>query len=281
MEDGGADFASGEQARETRNPKRNGKPDAQTFPWGRRYDCLRALTSPEPTASVNPDAFAEQKRLVDAAIALYQDDPNRLTVANVCATAGLDEKTFHAHFDDAGDLLPAFYDLVVPQYRLMRDATTGYENFSFDERLAAFVYILLDTLAEHRPFVQQTFDHRFRYDSQLRRDVRATLRDLFSASDVPNTTQLLTGWWPAHEVMTEVTFGVVRFWISDDTEEQAATTALVDKLVAFVAELVTFRGVQRGTDLAWYAYQNDVLGLGQLPLIGDLFHRSEPPSDAT
>jgi hypothetical protein len=110
--------------------------------------------------------------------------------------------------------------------------------------------------------------------------VRAALRDLFAADDVPDTTQLVTGWWPAHEVMTTVTFSVVRFWIDDDTDEQQATTALVDKLVAFTAELVTFRGVQRGTDLAWYLYQNDVLGLGRLPLIGGWFRKGDADRDA-
>lgn len=230
---------------------------------------------------MDPDTFAEQKQLVDAAVALYQDDPDRLTVASVCATAQLDEDTFYAHFEAPEDLLPAFYSLVVPQYRLMREATTGYDTFSFEERLASFFYIVLDALAEHRAFVQDTFDSRIRYRSTLRRDVRVTLRDLLTADDVPGTTQLLTGWWPAHAVMTEITFGVIRSWMTDDTEEQAATTALVDKLVAFIAELLTFRGVQRGTDLAWYVYQNDVLGLGRLPLIGSFFRRPESPSDSS
>ena len=224
---------------------------------------------------MDPETFAEQKQLVDAAIALHQQKPERLTVADVCAAAHVNEDTFHAHFDAPEDLLPAFYSLVVPQYRLMRDATTGYDAFSFEERLASFFYIVLDALAEHRRFVQDTFDSQIRYQSPLRRDLRATLRALLTADDVPGTTQLVTGWWPAHEVMTEVTFGVVRYWTADDTEEQAATTALVDKLVAFLAELLTFRGVQRGADLAWYMYQSDALGLGRLPLVGSLFRRGE------
>jgi hypothetical protein len=75
------------------------------------------------------------------------------------------------------------------------------------------------------------------------------------------------------EVLTEVTFAIIRHWVGDETEAQAATTALVDKLVAFVAELVTFRGVSRGADLAWYLVQNDTLGLGRLPLVGRWFRR--------
>jgi hypothetical protein len=71
--------------------------------------------------------------------------------------------------------------------------------------------------------------------------------------------------------MTEITFALLRQWTGDDSPDQQTTTALVDKLVAFVAELVTFGGVQRGVDLAWYVVQADLLGLKRLPLIGRWF----------
>ena len=74
-----------------------------------------------------------------------------------------------------------------------------------------------------------------------------------------------------YRMLTEVTFAVLRHWIHDETENQEATTALVDKLAAFVAELVTFGGVSRGVDLAWHIARHDSLGLGRLPLVGRFF----------
>jgi hypothetical protein len=190
----------------------------------------------------------------------------------VCAEAGVDEATFEEHFETVGELRPAFYDLTLVQYRMLTDATTGYEDFSFEERLASFFYILLDALGEQRRFVQETFDTRVRYRSSFRAEVRDTLRDLLTDEDVvPNTNQLVTGLWPVHEVLTEVTFAVVRHWIRDETDDQEATTALVDKLVAFVAELVTFGGVSRGVDLAWHLVRHDALGLRRLPVVGRFF----------
>jgi hypothetical protein len=175
--------------------------------------------------------------------------------------------------DDADALLPAYYDLAVDQYRLLADATTDYEDFSFEERLASFYYILLDTLGEQRAFVQETFDTWVRRRSSFRAEVRAALRDLLTDDVVPGTNQLVTGLWPVHEVMTEVTFAVIRHWIGDETDNQAATTALVDKLVSFVAELVTFGGVSSGLNLAWHIAQHDSLGLGRLPIVGRWFRR--------
>jgi hypothetical protein len=190
----------------------------------------------------------------------------------VCAEADADEATFETHFETVEALRPAFYDLTLVQYRMLTDATTSYEDFSFEERLASFFYILLDALGEQRGFVQETFDTRVRYQSSFRAEVRATLRNLLTNEDlVPSPNQLVTGLWPVHEVLTEGTFAVIRHWIRDETEDQEATTALVDKLVAFVAELVTFGGVSRGVDLAWYLVQHDALGLGRLPVVGRFF----------
>lgn len=185
----------------------------------------------------------------------------------------MDEEAFHTYFDTPDELLPAFYDLVVDQYHLLTAATEGYDDFTFEEQLASFYYILLDTLGEQRAFVQDTFDSDVRYASSFRADVRQALRTLFTDDRIPQTNQLVTGFWPVQVVLTEVTFAVIRHWITDDTENQAATTALVDKLVAFVAELVTFRGVSTGVELAWHVVQHDALGVRRLPILGWLFPR--------
>jgi AcrR family transcriptional regulator len=233
----------------------------------------RALLCSQPSRPLipDPDAFAEQKQLVEAALRLRRADRTPLTVDAACAEAGVDESVFHAHFDDPDALLPAFYDLVVDQYHLLTGATTDYDEFTFEERLASFYYILLDTLGEQRAFVQATFDTEIRYASSLRSDVRAALRDLFTDDRIPQTNQLVTGLWPVQAVLTEVTVAVIRHWITDETDDQAATTALVDKLVAFLAELVTFRGVSTGVELAWHVVQHDALGLRRLPVVGWLF----------
>ena len=236
------------------------------------FSTLRARSiASKRIPTVDPDTFAEQKPLVEAAVAVFQSDDTPLTREAIIAQSGLDAATFDRHFDGPAAALTAFYDLLVPQYRLITASTEGFDAFSLEERLAAFHFILLDGLGEQRAFVQATFDSVVCRQSSFRSDVRAMHRELFTSADVPNTNQFVTGLWPVHEVMTEITFALVRSWICDDSPDQETTTALVDKLVAFVAELVTFGGVQRGVDLAWYVVQADLLGLKRLPLIGRWF----------
>jgi len=240
----------------------------------------RTFSPTGPSAIPNPDAFAEQKQLVEAALRLDASPSAPPTVAAVCTEAGVDEETFYNHFEAPEALYPAFYDLVMDQYRLLTAATEGYEEFTIEERLASFFYITLDALAEQRAFVQATFDTSVRYRSSFRADVRVALRDLLTDDRIPQPNRLVTGVWPVHEVLTEATFAVIRHWTTDETDNQAATTALVDKLVAFVAELVTFRGVSRGVDLAWHVVQHDALGLRRLPLVGRLLpERPDPPRE--
>jgi len=254
------------------------RPASRITRRARANKSLRRLsTQSRPPTIPNPDAFAERKQLVEAALRLDGSYAAPPSVDAVCAEAGVDPSTFDAHFDRPAALYPAYYDLAVDQYRLLSAATEGYESFTFEERLASFFYILLDALAEHRGFVQATFDSAARYDSSFRAEVRAELRTLLTDDAIPQPTRLFTGVWPVHEVLVEVTYALIRHWIGDDTDDQAATTALIDKLVAFVSELVTFRGVSRGVDLAWHIVQNDALGLRRLPLVGWLLPGRRDP----
>ncbi|MES3628784.1 MAG: hypothetical protein PPP56_01310 [Longimonas sp.] len=216
---------------------------------------------------IDPDAFAEKKQLVDAAVAVYNDDPGKLTTGAICQVARTDRITFASYFDAPEDALAAFYTLVFEQYHLIRLSTEGYAQFSFEERLATFLYILTDVLEEQRAFVQATFDTQIRCEAAFREHVQAELQRLLQEDTVPETNRVVTRQWPVYTLFTEAVLRIIRFWMHDTSTNREATTALIDKLVSFTAEVVTFRGVQRGADLAWYATKVDVLGLSRLPVV--------------
>ena len=53
---------------------------------------------------------------------------------------------------------------------------------------------------------------------------------------------------------------VVRFWVADDSEDGERTTALVDKIAAFVGEVSrSSELVYKGVDLAKYLVANDIV----------------------
>lgn len=216
----------------------------------------------------DPDQFAEKKHLIEAAIAVYHDDPSALTTQAICDVARTDRLTFASYFDEPEDALCAFYRIVFDQYHLLRLSTEGHDQFSFEERLATFLYILIDALSEQRAFVQATFDTSIRREAAFREQIRTELQRLLREDTIPTTNRFITRQGPVVTLFTEAVLRILRFWLHDDSPQQQATTALIDKLVGFTADLVTFRGVQRGADLAWYATKVDVLGLSRLPVLG-------------
>lgn len=216
----------------------------------------------------DPDQFAEKKHLIEAAIAVYHDDPSALTTQAICDVARTDRLTFASYFDEPEDALRAFYRIVFDQYHLLRLSTEGHDQFSFEERLATFLYILIDALSEQRAFVQATFDTSIRCEAAFREQIRTELQRLLREDTIPTTNRFITRQGPVVTLFTEAVLRILRFWLHDDSPQQQATTALIDKLVGFTADLVTFRGVQRGADLAWYATKVDVLGLSRLPVLG-------------
>lgn len=215
----------------------------------------------------DPNQFAEKKRLVDAAIAVYHDTPEAVTTQAICDVARMDRIAFASYFDMPEDALRAFYSLVFDQYHLLRLSTDGYERFSFEERLATFLYILIDALGEQRAFVQATFDTPLWQDADFRAQIRTELQRLIRDDTVPNSNQYVARQPVVLSLCTEAVMRILRFWLHDDSPQQQGTTALIDKLVGFTAEVVTFRGIQRGADLAWYATKVDVLGLRRLPVV--------------
>ena len=215
----------------------------------------------------DPDQFAEKKRLIEAAIAVYRDTPESVTTQAICDVARMDRLTFAAYFDEPEDALRGFYRIIFTQYHLLRLSTEGYERFTFEERLATFLYILIDALGEQRAFVQDTFDSPLRRSADVRSQICTELQRLVSNETVPDSNQYVAKQPVVLSLCTEAVMRIIRFWIHDGSPQQQATTALIDKLVGFTADVVTFRGVERGADLAWYAAKVDVLGLRHLPVV--------------
>ncbi len=215
----------------------------------------------------DPNQFAEKKHLIEAAIAVYHDDPGALTTQAICDVARTDRLTFASYFDEPKEALQAFYTIIFTQYHLLRLSTEGYDRFSFEERLATFLYILVDALGEQRAFVQATFDTSMRCEAGVREQIRTELQRLASEDTLPDTNRYVALQPAVLALCTEAVMQILRFWLHDDSPQQQASTALIDKLVGFTAEVATFRGVQRGADLAWYATKIDVLGLRRLPVV--------------
>lgn len=224
------------------------------------------------------DVLLLKKRIIEAAVDLYLNDPDRFTVDDVVAAAESTKDEFYEHFDRFADVLPAFYVLCLAEYRRARTAIDGYESFTLEERLATFIFVMFDFLEEQQAFVARTFEEYIVKDcgtSRFRKEVKALFRELLDTDDVPTANRFFTNQSLLHAFLTSQYLFLVSYWINDESPQCEKTVALTDKLVAFFAELATFRGIERGVDLAKYLVNVGLINIENIPFVGQWFENDE------
>ena len=222
------------------------------------------------------DALLLKKRIIEAAIDFYLNDPDRFTVEDVVEAVGITKETFYQHFDRFADVLPAFYVLCLAEYRTLRAALDGYERFTLEERLSTFIFVMFDFLEEQEAFVRRTFDEYVVRDcgtSRFRKEVKAVFRELLDTDAVPAANRFFTDQSLLHAFLARQYVFLVSYWLDDESPQREKTVALTDKLVAFFAELATFRGIERGVDLAKYLVNVGLLNVENIPFVGHWFER--------
>lgn len=224
------------------------------------------------------DAFLLKKRLIEAAIDLSINQPERFTVKYIAEAAEVDEAMFYEVFNSKHQVLPAFYDLCIEQYERLVQEIEGYEAFTLEERLGTFIYVLFDSLEEQKEFVDATFERYIVWEEQttgFRQQVTRIFASLLENDDVPVTNRVFTDWSWMHDFLTARYVALVQFWITDDSPDREKTTAFVDKLVGFFAECVTFKGVERGVDLLRYMAGAEIINVRWVPFLGKYLHHEE------
>ena len=204
---------------------------------------------------MNPDDLLLRKRIVEAALDADLYAPERFTVEDIVEAAGVTKETFYAQFDSLLFVPPSFYRLCLAQYRAVRATIDGYDAFSLEERLATFLFLMFDFLEEQEAFVQQTFRPfvlEQRTATGFREALQKTFAEILDTDDVPPVNRLATDAAWLHAALARAYLALVDFWLDDESPQREKTVALTDKLVAFFAELATFRGIERGVDLAKY-----------------------------
>ncbi len=224
---------------------------------------------------MDQDAVLLKKRIVEAAIILSRTDPDRFTVEDVVEAADTTKDEFYTLFDSFAHVLPAFYPLCIDQYRLVCEAIEGYDAFSLEERLSTFIFVLFDFLEEQFDFVTETFDDdvvHYGTGSPFRKELNALFRELLDTEDVPPVNRFFTDQKLLHTFLTHQYLFLVSYWLKDESPQREKTVALADKLVAFLVELVTFRGIERGVDLAKYLVNVGIIEIDKIPFVGTWFN---------
>ncbi|NNE34639.1 MAG: hypothetical protein HKN13_05360 [Rhodothermales bacterium] len=219
-------------------------------------------------------------RILRATLELFAD-PDRadsafITAEEICEQAKVDQSDFLDRFQGAGQVLSLSYFLLLDQAESEVRSLPGFELLALEERLASYVFVLLDVFEQNRAFVNRTFDERAAgLFSPFQQGLREALSNLFQATDVSSTNRILFDNAPVRLALSESIVQVVNKWVEDDSENRERSTALVDRVVALWAELLTTGIPDRSVELFRYAVESGYLPIDQLPIVKDWLGRSQ------
>jgi hypothetical protein len=220
--------------------------------------------------------FEAQLAIVNCAVSLFTEDPAQFNRQRICECAGVAEKDFEALVGSEIRALGMFYPLAVAQYRRMIAQMSDYNDMTLAEKLATFLYIMLDILNEQRAFVAATFPELRRqknWRNAFEDAVMQAFRDILERDSgvAMLQRQLLLNRFTYSLLVSEF-FGLIDYWLEDDSENFAKTMAYIDKLVNFFAELLAFSAFEKGVDLAKFVVQHN---LNRLPIINRFIKNTE------
>ena len=215
--------------------------------------------------------------IIETTVDAYIDDPTNLTPEAICERAGVERAAFDLHFDNVNEVIRAWYPYAVTG---VADQVAGIPDFDalpLQDRLGTFCFMLLDVLESRLPFVQATFEHQAaRFGSQFHHSLREVLKTVLLAPNVPGINYVVVDTDVTRFVIAESVVQMIGTWLKDESNDRARATALIDRVLALLSEIMTNRVPERAVDLVRYAVEAGYLPLDRLPLIGDMFERDQP-----
>jgi len=209
---------------------------------------------------MNLEDFEIRVTISRAGAGLYAKGRQHFTIKNISKQTDLKIIDVYRYFDSKEDILIYFYDSIVPLYRMMISEIDDFDSFSAGEKLSNFTYTLFDLLNEQKAFVEQTYS---RYvlvgyrKSDLAKEVSKLFRHFINNDDRISTLnrQMFDGWF--YGMLSRKYLALVLLWLRDESDNQEKSMALIDKLSAFVDEILYSNVLDKGFDLLQYLYSND------------------------
>lgn len=205
---------------------------------------------------------SQRDALLDQVPAAWNSENEAVDWADACERSGLDPADVRATLGDEFDLADAWYARLGD--RVIGQAAGLSAGLKLEDRLGVLVFTLFDAFEAEDAFVRATFDrHGAGWGSPFRDRVARGLEAALDGPDVPGINRAAISLGPIRLSVIELTLQAISAWLRDDSERRERATALVDRLVAFFAEIATNRVAERAVDLVRYA-----AGAGFVPFFG-------------
>lgn len=215
----------------------------------------------------------EQKfALADAAVQQYELEGGMPAMPDIAGAAGVSVSDIYRLFPNKPAIFHFWYESLSLRYQHMLQDLDGYEELMLAEKLSNMMLSITDMMEERRTFVEATFDDMVFRNQRWHpfcKQNEALIKEIISGHQGTSRAAQIVLWDDAYAFLSKEFLHVIKFWIRDRSENQQKTMALMDTFNGFVAELITNRLIDKGTDLARFFWNEGIIKVDiTLPFIG-------------
>lgn len=226
----------------------------------------------------DPETAEIKFAIADAAADLYVEGDGHFLIKDVAKTVGIDPADVFNYFPNKQAILQFYYTAIIYRYRLMIDEIDHFDSYTLSEKLSNFAYASFDMLDEKKAFVEDTFQElilRPRNKTDFERETEELLRQLLENDpQLPaSSSTLLNDYFYAF--LRNKYLRLIRFRLSDTSEDHELTMELTDKLTTFLQELMYSSVLDQGFELGKFLYANRKDFLCEIPVVKQIFSKIE------
>jgi len=222
--------------------------------------------------NMDPEKFNERQKIVQAAVDLYVKDRDHFTIKQLAENLEMKASDIYRLFPNKNAILRYYYTSLVLRYRLMIDEIEDFDEYTLAEKLSNFMYANFDMMLEEREFVAQTFKRKIHCASgktEYQKEVEKLFKEFLTTDRrVASSSQILMKDIFYH-FQAKGYFNLIQFWLEDTSDDFEKTMAYIDKITAFIQEVMYTAVLDRGFDLLKFMTSNGVV-ISKVPIFGPL-----------
>ena len=168
----------------------------------------------------------------------------------------------YTYFPSKNAILRYFYQLCFEEYIKKTEEISEYSNYSLEEKLGHLVYTHIELFQKEKEFVERSFNEII-YKANPNNVFQESLEEQVEKilNDSEGDASILPSKYISMFLVKEL-FHIFKFWIKDDSDKSEQTIELIDKIIAFIGEILSNQIITKGIDLGRTLWDQNYTRIG-------------------
>jgi len=207
-----------------------------------------------------------KKQILNSAIELISDNGYKKTsMSKIAKKAKIGEATIYNYFPTKEHILYEYYYELQIQTKTILTNTKQFNEFSLKEQLQLLINTQLELLANNRTFIleiyEEIFYKTFTHPAMQKgnNELILMINELFEIAIEAEEIEPIAFSNTVLNLGCDYIFGVIYYWIQDDSENFDNTTVMVDKSLELIYAILQSGLINKFEDLLNFIIKTHIL----------------------